>query len=171
MSTRKTRASDQVDHLDLTILDYLLQNGRITFKQLAKATHTDQRTIASRYQRLVKLGILQAVTVQVDWSKVGLNAMAIMGTTTPQGEQERRKLMDYIKSECRVLEGFSAIGSHEYVLRVVDKDISTLRKTIAGPLEPLTASLDTSVVVEKIKSPDYKGLMKYLKNETSKKHQ
>ena len=90
MSLRRTKASDQVDHLDLTILDYLLYNGRITFKELAKATHTDQRTIASRYQRLVKLGILQAVTVQVDWSKIGLNAMAIMGTTTPQGEQNER---------------------------------------------------------------------------------
>ena len=79
--------------------------------------------------------------------------------------------MDYIKSECRVLEGFSAIGTHEYILRVIDKDIPTLRKAVAGSLEPMTARLDTSIVVEKMKSPDYKGLMKYLKNEAPKKHQ
>jgi Lrp/AsnC family leucine-responsive transcriptional regulator len=159
--------SNSVDALDLSILEKMLVNGRITFKELAKVTRNDQRTIASRYQRLVNLGIIEAVTVQIDWSKIGLTAMAIMGTRTVPGGEERDKLIEYVKKEGKVLEAFSTIGSHEYILRVIDKDISALRKEVASPLEPLTAGLDTSLVVERLKSPDYTGLMRYLEGKVA----
>ena len=149
MSSHGIKTDASVDSLDLTILDKLLANSRITFKELAEATHSDQRTIASRYQRLVKLGIIQSVTVQIDWSKIGLKTIAIIGTTTPAGEADRKKLLAFIEKECRVLEAFSTIGSHEYVMRVVDRDIAVLRNEVTTPLEPLTSGLDTSVAVER----------------------
>ena len=161
MRTERRRANS-VDALDLSILEKLLVNGRITFKELAKATRSDQRTIAARYQRLVNLGIIEAITVRIDWSKIGLTAMGIMGTGTLPGREERDKLLEYVRKESKVLEAFSTIGSYEYVLTVIDKDISVLRKEVAAPLEPLTAGLSTSLVVERLKSPDYSGLMRYL---------
>ena len=165
MSSDRTNQNDRLDTLDLTILEKLLRNGRITFKELAKETHTDQRTIATRYQRLVKLGVIEAATIQVNWAKIGLTAMATIGTRTPADEGNRRRLLDFIKSESCVLEAFAVIGSQEFTMRVIDKDIATLRNKIITPLEPLTSGLDISVAVEQIKSPDYKKLLEYAKNE------
>ena len=155
--------TNPIDLLDLSILEKLLVNSRISFKELARQTHTDQRTIATRYQRLVKLGVIESVTIQVNWSKIGLGAMATIGTTTPADEVNRRKLLDFIKNECRVLEAFLALGSHEYVLRVIDSDATNLRKQIITPLELLTSGLGTSVLVERVKSPDYEALLAYAK--------
>jgi Lrp/AsnC family transcriptional regulator len=165
MLSGRRNQNDRIDLLDLSILEKMLDNGRITFKELANRTHTDQRTIATRYQRLVKLGVIESATIQVNWAKLGLGAVATIGTTTPAHEGTRRKLLEFFKIECRVLEAFSALGSHEYILRVVDKDIATLRNKVVTPLEPLTSGLDTSVVVERIKSPDHRKLLDYAKGE------
>ena len=70
--------------LDLAILGHLLSDGRIAFKELAKATGSDQRTVASRFQRLLKAGVIKSTTIEVDWSKVGL-------TATASSEVERRQ--------------------------------------------------------------------------------
>jgi len=165
MFSARTDQNDRIDMLDVSILEKLLDNGRITFKELAKQTHTDQRTIATHYERLAKLGVIESTTIQVNWAKIGLGALATIGTTNPADESTRRRLLKFVKTECRVLEAFSALGSHEYMLRVIDKDITTLRNKVITPLEPLTSGLDTSVIVERIKSPDYKKLLEYAKRE------
>jgi Lrp/AsnC family leucine-responsive transcriptional regulator len=147
--------------LDLAILGHLLSDGRIPFKELAKATGSDQRTVASRFQRLLKAGVIKSTTIEVDWSKVGLTATAIIGGRTSTGEDSRKKLLEFIRKESRIIEAYTAIGTHEYLMKVVDKDIATLRNEMTMELEPLTSDVGSSVIVETIKTPDFKGLLKY----------
>ncbi len=151
-----------LDSLDLLILEKMLANGRIAFKELAEMTKSDQRTIANRFDRMMKLGIVKRVTMEIDWSKIGLTATAFMGSTTALGEEDRRKLFDFIRGEPRIIEAYTTIGSHEYFLKVLDLDIANLRSEICGPLEPLTVDLTTSVIVDAIKTANYSGLLKYL---------
>ena len=152
-----------VDSLDLAILEKMLSDGRIKFKELARTTKSDQRTIASRFERMTRLGIVKRVTIEVDWSKIGLTATAYMGSTTALGEEDRKKLFDFIRGEPRILEADATIGSHEYFLKVVDLDIAALRAEICAPLEPLTVDLTTSLVTNSIKRTDYAGLFRYLR--------
>ena len=159
---RRRESGYVVDSLDLAILGNMLANGRVTFKELAEATKSDHRTIASRFQRMIELGIVKRTTVEVDWSKIGLTAWAYMGSTTALGEEDRRKLFDFMRREPRIIEAYTTIGSHEYFMKVVDRDIATLRSEICAPLEPLTVDLTTSLVVGNIKSADYGGLMRYI---------
>lgn len=157
-----------VDSLDLAILEKMLVDGRMAFKELAEITKSDQRTIASRFERMVKLGIISRVTVDVDWSKIGLTATAYMGSTTALGEQDRKRLFDFIRTEPRILESYATLGAHEYFLKVVDTDIATLRAEICAALEPLTVDLTTSVVTDSIKRTDYAGLFRYVRKKLLK---
>jgi Lrp/AsnC family leucine-responsive transcriptional regulator len=164
----KRSESYQVDSLDITILEKLLADGRMTFKELAVKTRTDQRTIANRFERMVRSGVIRKTTIDVDWSKLGLTASAFMGSTTALGEQDRKRLFDFIRTEPRVLESYATIGSHEYFLKVIDVDIATLRAEVCAPLEPLTADLTTSIVTNSIKHTDYAGLLGYLRKKVVK---
>lgn len=165
MESRGSRRQDPVklDLLDLSILEKLLFDAQTTFKELAKETNTDQRTIALRFRRMLKQGVIRRVTIDVDWSKIGLSVTALMGSITSEGVEERNKLLGLIRNEPRILEAFTTMGSHEYFIRAIGVDIASIRREISSPLEPLTSKLDTSVVVESIKAPNYKGLMKYLR--------
>jgi len=164
----RTSKQYDVDSLDLTILEKLLTNSRITFKELAETTKSDQRTIASRFDRMVKLGIVKRATIEVDWSRIGINATAYMGSTTTLGEEDRKKLFNFIRREPRILEADATIGSHEYFLKVLDMDIVTLRAEICTSLEPLTVDLTTSIATNSIKRPDYTGLFRYLRKKVLK---
>jgi len=159
----------EADSLDIMILKELLSDGRMTFKKLAVKTRTDQRTIANRFERMVRLGVIRRATLDIDWSKLGLTASAFMGSTTPLGEQDTKRFYDFIRREPRILESYATIGSHEYFLRVLDVDIASLRAGVCAPLEPLTADLTTSIVTNPIKPADYVGLLSYLTKKTVKR--
>lgn len=155
----------ELDALDLLILERMLDDGSVTFRELATIAKTDQRTIASHFNLLKKRGIIRKITVDVDWAQVGLTAVAFVGTTTSHGDTEREKLFQFIKHEPRVLDAYTTIGSHEYFVTICDTDISRLRSEVCNPLEPMTSGLATSVVIKRIKEPDYHGLLRTLRKE------
>ena len=157
------------DDLDLFVLEKLIDDSTTTFKEMATLAKTDQRTIAKRCERLRNVGVVRRVTVDVDWSKLGLTATAFMGTATSHGDQTREKFLEFVQEEPRVLEAYTTLGSHEYFMTVLDSDMEKLRAGICDKLEPLTMGLSTSVVVKSIKRPDHKGLLRYLKSVRSRK--
>lgn len=159
------------DDLDLRILEDLICDARTTFKELAIRNKIDQRTIAKRFEQMVKTGVIRRVTVDIDWSRLGLTAFAVIGTRTSAGEIDRKNLFDYIRMEPRITECHTTIGAHEYLLKVVDRNISTLRTDICESLEPLTAELSTSLITETIKSTDHVGLFEYLQKTLLKQTQ
>jgi DNA-binding Lrp family transcriptional regulator len=150
------------DDLDLFVLEKLIDDSSITFKEIATLAKTDQRTIAKRFERLKNAGIVKRAAV-VDWSKLGLTMMTFMGTATSRGDETREKLLDFIQKEPRILEAYTTLGSHEYCMTVIDSNMEKLRAEICDKLEPLTMGLSTSVTVKGIKRPDHKGLLRYLK--------
>jgi DNA-binding Lrp family transcriptional regulator len=157
------------DDLDLFILEKMVQDSTITFKRLAMLAKSDQRTIAKRYGRLKREGIVRRATIDVDWSRLGLTATAFVGTATPHGDESREKLFDFTQHEPRVLEAYTTLGSHEYFMTVLDSTMEKLREGVCDQLEPLTMGLSTSVVVKSIKHPDHKGLLEYLRSTRKRK--
>jgi len=152
------------DDLDLLVLEKMIEDSTITFKQLATLTRSDQRTIAKRYERLKREGIVKRATIEVDWSRLGLTATALVGTATSHGDESRKELIDFVQHEPRVLEAYTTLGSHEYFMIVLDTNMERLRSGVCDLLEPLTMGLSTSVVVKSIKRPDHKRLLKYLRS-------
>jgi DNA-binding Lrp family transcriptional regulator len=151
------------DDLDLLVLEKMIEDSTITFKQLAMLAKTDQRTIAKRYERLKREGIVRRATIDVDWSKLGLTATAFIGTATSHGDESRKKLFEFIEHEPRVLEAYTTLGSHEYSMTVLDTNMEKLRGGVCDRLEPLTMGLSTSVVVKSVKRADHKGLLHYVR--------
>jgi DNA-binding Lrp family transcriptional regulator len=151
----------RLDTLDLLILEKLLEDGRATFKQLARIAKSDQRTIGNRFNRMVQQGIIKRVTIEIDWTKLGLTTTAYMGSTTALGEEDRKQLFNFIQREPRIVQAYTSIGSHEYFMKVMDHDIATLRSEICSSLEPLTSGLTTSILVNEIKKPQHEDLLQY----------
>ena len=156
------------DDLDLFVLEKMIEDSTITFKELAMLARTDQRTVAKRYARLKMEGIVKRATIDVDWSKLGLEATAFIGTATSHGDESRKKLFEFIEHEPRVLEAYTTLGSHEYSMTVLDTSMEKLRGGVCDKLEPLTMGLSTSVVVRSIKRADHKRLLEYVRK--TRKH-
>jgi len=154
---------EDIDALDLKILERMSVDGRVSFKELAHLTKTDQRTVASRFEKLVTLGIIRRVTVEIDWAKIGLTARAYMGSTTALGSKDREKLFHYLRKDPRIVWAATTIGKHEYFVEAIDVDVTTLRKEVCSALEPLTSNLETSIVTDQMKQRDQTGLLGYFR--------
>lgn len=71
-------------------------DGRTSFKELANLTKTDQRTVASRFERLMMPRIIRRVTIEIGWAKIGLRPRAHTGSTITLGHKDRERLFRYL---------------------------------------------------------------------------
>jgi Lrp/AsnC family leucine-responsive transcriptional regulator len=150
------------DALDLRMMELLAEDGSLTYKQLAEKLHVDKRTIAKHFDELRRNGVLR-ITAEIDWPRVGVNAFAFVGTMTALGDEDVAKLYEYIRNEPRVIEAYSTLGSDEYFLVVLDRDLQTLREEVLRRLEPLTADLSTAIVSRRIKTKNYAAFLSFLR--------
>ena len=70
-----------VDEIDQRIADKLAENGRISMDVLAKEIGISPDTAKRRYEKLKKKGVLK-VTIQINLSRIGYQAMCIFFATT-----------------------------------------------------------------------------------------
>jgi len=150
----------KMDEIDLRILEALVDDGRITFKELAKKFGIDERMVSRRVERLVKEGVISRFTVDIDWSKLGFEMQAYVSTRTAVGEDLKNRLFEFFDTDPRIIRVDSTVGAYEYVLYAICRDLQDFRSKIGTPLEPLTAGLSTSIVSHHIKPLDYKPLLR-----------
>ncbi|MBW6517364.1 MAG: AsnC family transcriptional regulator [ANME-2 cluster archaeon] len=60
----------ELDELDIKILTLLQEEGRQSFREVAKKTHTSVPTIGSRVERMQQLGIIRRFTIDIDQEKI-----------------------------------------------------------------------------------------------------
>jgi Lrp/AsnC family leucine-responsive transcriptional regulator len=159
---RLNKSTDKIklDTLDFKILEALLDEGRIKFKDLAKTVNIDERMISRRVDRLVKGGVIRKFTCEIDWSRLGFGMQAYVCTRTGVGEDLIKRLFEFFDSHPRIVRVDSTVGAYEYVFYTICRDLQDFRSRIGTPLEPLTAGLSTSIISHHIKPLDYKPLLK-----------
>jgi Lrp/AsnC family leucine-responsive transcriptional regulator len=60
----------KLDEIDIALLESLIKNGRKSFNQVARETKTSAPTIKAHYDRLVNIGLIKAVSLDLDLGKL-----------------------------------------------------------------------------------------------------
>jgi len=154
-----------MDEIDFKLLELLLKDGRMTFKELANQTGIDERLASRRLEKMTREGIIQGFTVSIDWAKLGLSTEIWIGTRTGIGEELRNSLFKFFKDSPNIIRVDSTVGSYEYVFQAMCKNLKDFRFNIATPLEPYTAGLSSSIITSQIKQLDYVPLLNVLKKQ------
>ncbi len=150
------------DELDLMILEYMTKYASVQFKQLAESLKVDQRTVAKRVNKMKEEGVIRH-KIEVDWSRLGLVISAYVGAETGLGEEDVKRLHDYIRKEPRIVEAYSTIGDQEYYFKVMEMNLQSLREEVMRQFEPITAQLTSSIISSQIKHQDDVALIHFLR--------
>jgi DNA-binding Lrp family transcriptional regulator len=148
-----------IDDLDTKILEALLDDGRVKYKELSKKLHVDERLISRRVDRLVDLKVITKFTAEIDWKELGLGMQAFICTRTGAGENLMYSFHAMLKSQSRIVSAETTIGAYEYIIYTISKDLQDFRTKVGFPLEPFATNLATSIISDPIKSTDYKPLL------------
>ena len=150
------------DELDLMILEYMAKDASIQFKKLAEILKVDQRTIAKRVSIMKEKGVF-IHKIDLDWSRLGIGISAYVGAETGLGEEDVKKMHEYIRKEPRVIEAYSTIGDQEYFFKVMETDLQSLREEVMTRFEPITSKLTSSIISSQIKRQDDVALLRFLR--------
>jgi DNA-binding Lrp family transcriptional regulator len=150
------------DELDLMILEYMAKDASIQFKQLAEILKVDQRTIAKRISIMKENGVFKH-KIELDWPRLGIGISAYVGAETGLGEEDVKKMHDYVRKESRIIEAYSTIGDQEYFFKVMETDLQSLREEVMTRFEPITAKLTSSIISSQIKRQDDVALLRFLR--------
>lgn len=68
---RRTSDKDNIDRLDIEILRVLQKNGRLSWREVARAINVSAGTVSKRAQALIDAGVIRKFTAIIDPTKVG----------------------------------------------------------------------------------------------------
>lgn len=60
----------KLDAIDIALLELLIKDGRKSFNQIAREIKASAPTVKTRYDRLVNVGLIKAVTLDLDLGKL-----------------------------------------------------------------------------------------------------
>ncbi len=75
-----------VSDTDRRILDLLLEDARLSYRQVAKKLHLSVATVAHHIERLEKEGVILSYTVNLDYEKLGFNFPVIIEVKVSHGK-------------------------------------------------------------------------------------
>ncbi|MFW9819519.1 MAG: winged helix-turn-helix transcriptional regulator [Candidatus Thorarchaeota archaeon] len=123
------------DNKDKEILNFLQENYRISYKDLSKKVNLAASTIHNRVQNMIKEGIIKKFDTIVDPSKVGFNAIAILGLSVDPLKLDNiaKKLSEY--GEIQLVA--SSTGDHNLLVKVIAIDEKNLWRFINEEIKTL----------------------------------
>jgi len=104
----------KTDNLDLDILNVLLNNSRLSYRQIAKKAKVSAATVMHRINAMEKEGIIKKYSVYLDFEKLGYDFMVVVSLKISKGklfEVEKK-----IAQEPNVTSVYDVLGDSDAVL-------------------------------------------------------
>jgi len=116
----------QPDKKDLSILNLLQQNARITVKEISEKIHLSTTPVHERIKRMEESGIIKQYATLVDNTKVKKSLTVICYVSLKQhGKNAGAKFIKVINELNEVIECFSISGEFDFMLKVVCEDMNS----------------------------------------------
>jgi DNA-binding Lrp family transcriptional regulator len=115
-----------VDESDLKIIDSLVKNARISFKDLSKQLNISDVAVKKRIDKLVKEGYIRKFTVEVDNKKLGKGVCAFL--LIKSEANHTKDLAEELSRLKGVDSVYTTMGEYEIILGVHVSGIDELRK-------------------------------------------
>jgi Lrp/AsnC family leucine-responsive transcriptional regulator len=113
-------ARNRLDRIDLSILEALRQNGRITYQALSERVGLSARPCLERVKRLEQKGVIRGYTVLVEPASLGHDIIALAGISMRDpSAAARQRLERALSAHPAVIELQVVNGEYDYIARMV----------------------------------------------------
>ncbi len=133
-----------MDDIDHTILQFLQQDGRTAFTEIAQKLQISEGTVRNRVSRMTEDGVLRIVGV-VDPQKLGLTVSAVVGVSIQGGNIDQAGTEIATFSE--VSDVIMVSGEFDLILLVYCRDREHLTEFLNQKLRPIQGISHTQTFV------------------------
>ncbi|MHA1380255.1 MAG: Lrp/AsnC family transcriptional regulator [Candidatus Helarchaeota archaeon] len=107
MITISNQTNNKMDNLDIKILSYLIEDGRMAFKEIGREIGVSSVTVKNRLNNMYKNGTIKEISAQINPRSFGYNICTFLNITLNSNK--------YIPKVVRILEDMEGV-SQVYVL-------------------------------------------------------
>lgn len=144
-----------MDSIDRKIADILQRNGRIPNSELAEKVDLSPTPCLRRVKRMEAAGIIKGYRAELAPQAVGINVSAVVFVQLTRNSTENAKEFEKeIDALVKVQDCFVLTGKHDYMIRVVAKDLGDYERFIKDKLAnvPHVKTLESTIILNQVKS-------------------
>ena len=145
----------ELDAYDRRILALLQDDASLSSAQIAEKVGLSQSPCWRRIQRLKDEGVIRGQVTLLDRKKIGLNTQIFAEVKlNAHGRSNFAEFTEAIRGFPEVLEAFVLLGTMDFMLRIVAKDIEAYERFFFERLSKLPGvqEINSTVALSEIKS-------------------
>lgn len=135
----------EIDELDRTIIAELQQDGRATYRAIAKALDVPEATVRFRVNRMQRSGVI-SVTVFAHPERLGGGVLASLMVRV--AAPRRAAVVAELQGWDEIMYLSSCLGRSDLLLQVMTRNLGELEETLISRLARLDGVEDVEALVE-----------------------
>ena len=142
-----------LDRTERRILVELQRHGRLPNVELADRIGLSESPCFRRVKNLERDGVIQGYAANVNQRALGLTVTAYVHLTLDKGLEPRTEFHRRVQDEPHVVECHAMSGSHDYLMKVVARDMDHFSELVMGNIlrYPGVSNVESSFSLAEIK--------------------
>jgi len=139
-----------LDGSDRAILKVMQEDASISNLELSKRIGLSPSACLKRVKNLVESGVIRQFATLVDEKKVGMEVLAFaLVNLTPLNRETIHSFLEDVGRLPQVQECYTLTGSHDYLLKIVARDMASYRDFVIDSLmgNPAVSRVETNMVM------------------------
>ena len=139
-----------LDAMDKAILAALQEDGALSNLDLSKRIGLSPSACLARTKSLVETGVITKFAAIVDEKKLGMDVLAfVLVNLSPLNRETIHTFLAEVNKFPQVQECYALTGSHDYLLKIVARDMDAYKNFLIDDLMQNTtiSSVETSMVM------------------------
>lgn len=158
----KGQIENQLDKLDYRILEFLMNDARTPYLEIARECNVSGATVHLRIQKLERLGIINGSRLIADYRKLGLGISAYLGIHMEKADQYD-DMFAKLRAIPEVVECYLTTGNYGIFLKVFCRDTTHLRELLLDKIQkiPNVNRTETFISLQQVfdREPDLNSVL------------
>lgn len=151
VSIEPEHARPELDYHDMSILDALVEDGRMSWRDLSERIGLSLTPTMRRVRKMEEAGLIKGYTALLDEMLIGGLSIFVMLTLDRQSEETLDRFEREIRSLPEVMSCFMMTGDNDYLARIIVHDLEHYQRVLKQLTAiPYIAHIKSSVALRSV---------------------
>ncbi|HAD47704.1 MAG TPA: transcriptional regulator AsnC [Idiomarina sp.] len=143
---KNTSGNYQIDSLDRSILNTLMNDARTAYSEIAKTLRVSPATIHVRVEKMRKAGIIVGTELKVNAKQLGYDVCCFIGITLrPAGDYP--KAIAKLEALEEVIEAYYTTGPYNVFIKIMTPSINDLQHVLINRIQSIDEVQSTETLI------------------------
>ena len=136
----------EIDNVDLKILEALTKNAKKPYTEVAKEVYVSGGTVHVRMKKLEETGVVKGNTLQIDYTKLGLDITAFIGIFLSKSALYD-EVIGLLKQVPEIVNVHYTTGNYSMFAKMYCRDTNHLKDVLYDKIQRIEGIVRTATMI------------------------